>query len=812
MNLINSKGDKIALDNRFDIKLIEKLIASNKHSEIDDYLSTIKGYPTHEQGGVDIKLGEEGVSFARNNREIKAKHGLVLPTIKAQKGVTLSKHVVQKGDTLSSISKNTNTPIEAIVSENKIQDPNKIYYGKVLNIPYKYEKPLKEKEISQTHHPNRIIDDYSANFNYIVQGDKIYYSKKNRDYWVDISDNRIAKENLYNHLDNKHRFKGYSNEERIISDLLKSKTYNYTERYNKATNNIQTEKRKKDIIYDNNIYRYNEGSNQYDKTPVDNRYVRRTPLDAKIVVPDKKIPKYLANPNTGTRYKLNSDTNTIQKVQENDEISFLDKAVYSVKNVFDENIDKVSSSISDAWEVANNGLKRRFDMLTLNTEGDVETRSKESDAPLSVKDYYRNNYSSNSSVSYDAPKTDGRVFKEEKLDLSTAYFGSRNRGDYKELNTEGLNITIQEPFLRPKMTKGLKDNSTVIGVDDKGQFVKGIYKDFKDRGDVLISKTFVNKVVSFDEKDGVSLTKTDSKHGNNKFQVPIVNVVDDKTGKIIKGSLNILTSPGKEDFYGNVQGGRFIIENPDTKKTFLVSGSLRKIKKEFNAIKGTSKYANVYVLDNGTYSRGLSYKDNKLSSERLRSYDNENTGGGNGLYIKSYEHHPSSFKTEFYETPNIRTKNDESFKKGKKLKNEIKSIVLHYTAYQNSPKDDSALHKQFMTKNNNSSHIVVLGDGTKRIYASPEQVTFHAGDSKWKNRENVNDFSIGIEFQNPGRSKLTEQQVASGVEYISELMDKYNIPLSEVITHSMVAPGRKQDLTNEQYQQILSSLKIKGYK
>ena len=52
MNLINSKGDKIALDSRFDVKLIEKLIASNKHSEIDDYLSTIKGYPTHEQGGV----------------------------------------------------------------------------------------------------------------------------------------------------------------------------------------------------------------------------------------------------------------------------------------------------------------------------------------------------------------------------------------------------------------------------------------------------------------------------------------------------------------------------------------------------------------------------------------------------------------------------------------------------------------------------------------------------------------------------------------------------------------------------------------
>ena len=101
---------------------------------------------------------------------------------------------------------------------------------------------------------------------------------------------------------------------------------------------------------------------------------------------------------------------------------------------------------------------------------------------------------------------------------------------------------------------------------------------------------------------------------------------------------------------------------------------------------------------------------------------------------------------------------------------------------------------------------------TKRIYASPEQVTFHAGESKWKGRDNVNDFGIGVEFQNSGIGKLTDAQVKSGAEYITDLMDRYNLKLEDVITHKMIAPKRKQDLTDVQYQQILNELTKRGYK
>lgn len=43
-----------------------------------EIVKDLKGYPSHAQGGVDIKLGKDGFSFARGEGMIKAEHGLVL--------------------------------------------------------------------------------------------------------------------------------------------------------------------------------------------------------------------------------------------------------------------------------------------------------------------------------------------------------------------------------------------------------------------------------------------------------------------------------------------------------------------------------------------------------------------------------------------------------------------------------------------------------------------------------------------------------------------------------------------------------------
>jgi len=47
-----------------------------------EIVKDLKGYPSHSQGGVDVKIGKNGFSFTRDNGIIEAKHGLVLPKIK----------------------------------------------------------------------------------------------------------------------------------------------------------------------------------------------------------------------------------------------------------------------------------------------------------------------------------------------------------------------------------------------------------------------------------------------------------------------------------------------------------------------------------------------------------------------------------------------------------------------------------------------------------------------------------------------------------------------------------------------------------
>jgi AmpD protein len=87
-------------------------------------------------------------------------------------------------------------------------------------------------------------------------------------------------------------------------------------------------------------------------------------------------------------------------------------------------------------------------------------------------------------------------------------------------------------------------------------------------------------------------------------------------------------------------------------------------------------------------------------------------------------------------------------------------------------------------KNQASSHVVIGYDGTRKVLANPTDVTFHAGASVWNNRDNVNDFMLGIEFQgDTNRKDLTEDQIKSAVEYLKPIIKKHNISLENITTH-----------------------------
>ena len=486
-------------------------------------------------------------------------------------------------------------------------------------------------------------------------------------------------------------------------------------------------------------------------------------------------------------------------------------------------IDEVKQKYDDAkewaenqYELAERGIKRKLTTFGIVDDSDQEIKELE---PVSADKYYSNPYGAQQVFNVD--NGNGRQFKQQTLPVSTIKFGYRNRGDLNEINTDGIEITTFEGFT--KNPKNINNSNSVLALDPQGRLHTGNWGILKNKmnDDWVFTKTFMNKVVSIDDNflDG-------ARSGNRGYWQPQITTLDD-SGKKKVGALNILTKgKDKEKFYGSIQGGRVLIVDPKTKEQYLISGSLDHIKKEFKRIKGDNSYLEVYTLDNGTYSRGLSYNDKKLTKERLRSYDNENTSGGNGLYIINYDMPINKYQQDVIKgMPNVRTRTDTSYKKGHKLKNDAQMIVLHHTGNIDPSIGKKAIRDQYMKKGNNSSHVVIYQDGSREIYASPEQVTFHAGFSRWGSKEDLNDFSIGVEFDgDTNYEPLTDAQIESFVEYYDPLAKKYNIKLSDIITHQMIRnrylkahkneTGKvkdKPDITQTEYRKILQYLKDKGY-
>ena len=115
-------------------------------------------------------------------------------------------------------------------------------------------------------------------------------------------------------------------------------------------------------------------------------------------------------------------------------------------------------------------------------------------------------------------------------------------------------------------------------------------------------------------------------------------------------------------------------------------------------------------------------------------------------------------------------------------------IVIHYTASNNNDGDINWLTSK---QSKVSAHVVVAKDGTI-VQLLPFNIKgWHAGVSKYRGREYVNSFSVGIENTGLG-DEWPEPQVVANRELIRALFDAYP-GMMDVVGHSDVAPGRKVD-------------------
>lgn len=148
--------------------------------------------------------------------------------------------------------------------------------------------------------------------------------------------------------------------------------------------------------------------------------------------------------------------------------------------------------------------------------------------------------------------------------------------------------------------------------------------------------------------------------------------------------------------------------------------------------------------------------------------------------------------------------------------NEVLGVVLHHTA---EPTVERSLAVLSSKNRKVGTHVVIDTDGTRYIMAEPTVVAYHAGLSILNGRENCNYFTIGIEFQgNTLISPLTDDQIASGIDYLMPILVKYNIPINNIVTHEMIRNAYKQkypqkrcsgkvDITSIEYKRFLEALK-----
>ncbi|MBB6122315.1 N-acetylmuramoyl-L-alanine amidase [Sphingobium subterraneum] len=124
----------------------------------------------------------------------------------------------------------------------------------------------------------------------------------------------------------------------------------------------------------------------------------------------------------------------------------------------------------------------------------------------------------------------------------------------------------------------------------------------------------------------------------------------------------------------------------------------------------------------------------------------------------------------------------------------VSLLVLHYTGM---PDAASAINWLANPESKVSAHYVVTEDGQIVRMVDESKRAWHAGKSWWRGTSDVNSASIGIEIVNPGHEwgyrPFPETQMAALIPLVHQIVTRHRITRGNVVGHSDIAPGRKQD-------------------
>lgn len=119
----------------------------------------------------------------------------------------------------------------------------------------------------------------------------------------------------------------------------------------------------------------------------------------------------------------------------------------------------------------------------------------------------------------------------------------------------------------------------------------------------------------------------------------------------------------------------------------------------------------------------------------------------------------------------------------------VRALVLHCSAHSPQKMIEVLDEKEL------SAHYIIGEDGEIWQTVSEKKRAWHAGVSKWRNMKNLNHCSVGIELSSPtmGQKSYSPAQLKAAQKLCRSIIRHYQIPLTNVVGHSDIAPTRKAD-------------------
>lgn len=128
----------------------------------------------------------------------------------------------------------------------------------------------------------------------------------------------------------------------------------------------------------------------------------------------------------------------------------------------------------------------------------------------------------------------------------------------------------------------------------------------------------------------------------------------------------------------------------------------------------------------------------------------------------------------------------------RKNKAKIEMVVIHFTGMKSA---EDALNKLTDKNDKNPVSCHYLIDEKGKIYqlVAEEKRAWHAGVSKWREFDDVNSASIGIELYNDGKSEFPDIQMQALEKLLQDVIKRNKIDKCNIVGHSDIAPHRKRD-------------------